>query len=336
MDVNRLKEIYDSFKDKKIAVVGDLMLDTYVWGKVSRISQEAPVQVVQIQKKTYTPGGAANVMRNIIALGGKVSGYGIIGNDENGKLLKSLLTENSINHNSVYVDSTRQTTEKKRVISSSQQLIRIDYEDLHPVSDDLKKQLIDDLKREIQERKIDGIIFEDYAKGLLDKTMVQQIAAMALENRIFMALDPHPSQSLDVKGLNLITPNRNEAFQLAGIYGYTPTQPVEKDKSLKKVAAKLQEKWDCAHLLITLGAQGMALFNSKNEFTVIPTITQEVFDVSGAGDTVISAFSLSLLGNATPLEAAEIANHAAGVVVGKVGTVSVSIEDLYNSFDAHE
>lgn len=333
MKKERLNNIIEAFNGKNVAVIGDLMLDVYVWGKASRISQEAPVPVVLVNKKTSCLGGASNVMRNVATLGGSVKAFGVVGNDENGQLVRSLLADYSIDASSVFTDPARQTIEKQRVIAGTQQLVRIDYENTVPVDDSLRARIVEGLIDMIEKKEIDAVIFEDYAKGLLDSATMDRISAAAKKAGIISALDPHPDHPNQVSNLTLMTPNRMEAFGLAGVYiRKEDGAPVKCDEQLQEVARKLKETWAPEYLLITLGAQGMALFEKKGGFFAIPTIAREVFDVSGAGDTVIAAFTLALLGGATAAEAAEIANHAAGVVVGKIGTVTVTIEELFESF----
>ncbi len=332
LSFEKLESILESCKGRKIAVAGDLILDVYLWGSASRISQEAPVPVVRVKKRTHSLGGAANVMRNVVTLGGSVYAAGVTGSDDNGKTVRELLGFYGIDASSVYDDEGRKTTEKQRVIAGSQQLVRIDHEDVFPISDELRKRFVADLKRLIKDKLVDAIIFEDYAKGMLNAEMLQEVTDEACRAGVITALDPHPGHPLEVKNLTLMTPNRSEAFGLAGIYCYDPVSPVSEDKNLREVADILMQKWTPDCLLITLGAQGMALFRKDKEPVVIPTKAREVFDVSGAGDTVISAFTLALAGGADPIEAAEISNHAAGVVVGKIGTVSVTVEELKDSF----
>ena len=332
MDLKRFKEISSKFKDKNIAVVGDLMLDVYVWGKASRISQEAPVPVVRSREITRNLGGAANVMRNIVSLGGKVLACGVVGEDENARILLSLLQENNIDSSLIYSDKSRCTIEKQRVIAGNQQIVRIDFEDIHPLEVEIRQQLVDDLTRKIRKSELDAIIFEDYAKGLLCENLLQQITDEAGKAGVVVALDPHPGHNLKIKGLNLMTPNRMEAFGLAGIYCHDPVTDVKKDNYLIQVADQLRELWGPDHLLITLGGLGMALFTPDGEFVHIPTQAKEIFDVSGAGDTVIAAYTIALLGGADGVEAAKIANHAAGIVVGKMGTASVAIDELLENF----
>lgn len=333
MKKDKIIELVSLFKDRRIAVLGDLMLDVYVWGSASRISPEAPVPVVQIKRKTCCLGGAANVMRNAVTLGGKVAAFGIIGEDGNGEAVRNLLAEYEIADDYIYSDKQRKTTEKQRVIAGSQQLLRIDYEDVSHVNDEIRRQIIADMLQLVNDRAIDAIIFEDYGKGLLEERMLQTICDAAKQQGIITALDPKPGHLMKVNGLSVIKPNRKEAFAMAGCFDNADGIPVEEDQGLKDVAAKLLKDWEPEYLLISLAAQGMALFAHDGSLKVIPTVAREVYDVSGAGDTVIAAFTLALASGASAAEAAEIANHAAGIVVGKVGTVTVSAEELINSFN---
>jgi len=329
---SRLKNIINSFKSKRIAVVGDLILDVYLWGNATRISQEAPVPVMQVKKRTERLGGAANVMCNIVTLGSRAFAYGVTGADTNAVHLKDMMKKLNIDVSAVLEDKNRITTEKQRVMAASQQLVRIDNEDLHDVNAELRELLVELLIKAIKNKEIDAIIFEDYAKGMLGSKMAKEITEAAINADVMIGLDPHPGHPLNIKNITIMTPNKSEAFGLAGIYHYDTESEHEEDAALEKVAACIQKKWNPKYLLITLGAKGMALFAQGQASVIIPTMAREVFDVSGAGDTVIAAFTLALLAGASALEAAEIANHAAGVVVGKVGTVSVTIEELYNSF----
>ena len=336
MKTERVKQIIAQFGDKKIAVVGDVMVDSYVWGDANRISPEAPVPVVHVKNKTQCLGGAANVMRNVITLGGNVDAHGVYGDDTTGKDLKELMDGYGIEHSEMVLDLTRRTIEKQRVMAGGQQLVRIDYEDLGEVSTEVRVKVVNQLIKQIEDKSVDAIIFEDYAKGLLDASMIEKVLKKAKDFGVKVALDPHPGHPLHVNGLTLMTPNRNEAFGLAGMYCSEPISPVEDDKALMDVATRLRETWNPDYLLITLGAQGMALFEKDGGFISIPTQAQEVYDVSGAGDTVISAFTMALLSGASGEEAAIFANHAAGVVVGKVGTVSVEIDEVVESFVKEE
>lgn len=332
MNRERLSNIIRTAGSRKIAVIGDLMLDVYVWGRANRISQEAPVPVVQVGRQTQTLGGASNVMRNIVSLGGSVMPFGVIGNDEAGKKLLSLFAAQGIDSDFVVSDPGRITTQKQRVIAGTQQLVRIDYENIEPVSESIRSNLTEELIRTIEKDEVHAVIFEDYAKGVLNRECVDAINKASLKKGLITALDPHPSQPFEVRDLTLMTPNRQEAFALSGTYHKEPVRPVMNDAALMGVAEKIMKKWNPRFLLITLGAEGMALYEKGRDCLVVPTRAREVFDVSGAGDTVIASFVMALLGGADPAEAAEISNHAAGVVVGKIGTASIAVDELFQSF----
>lgn len=333
MKKKRLTQIVDKFRGLRIAVVGDLMLDVYIWGKASRISPEAPVPVVQVKKQNCCLGGAANVMRNVVTLGGKVKAYGVIGDDPDGREMQERFKDYAIDSSTLSVDGTRRTTKKQRIIASAQQLLRVDFEDTEKIGDGIRREIIAGVKKLIKSRAVDAIIFEDYGKGVLNEKMLVQIIESARKNQIITALDPNPGHLFKVKGLSVMKPNRSEAFALTGTFPQENGMPVEKDRQLHTVAARLLKEWEPDYLIISLAAQGMALFRKGRKMVVIPTKAREVYDVSGAGDTVIAAFTLALCAGADPVEAAEIANHAAGIVVGKVGTVTVSKDELLESFN---
>jgi D-beta-D-heptose 7-phosphate kinase/D-beta-D-heptose 1-phosphate adenosyltransferase len=272
-------------------------------------------------------------MLNVAKLGGDVRAFGFTGDDSKGKRLKSLLKDNGIDDTSVITDAERMTTEKQRIVAGGQQLVRIDFEDNFQAGPEIKKQLVSCLKDTIESGSLDAVIFEDYAKGAIDRDMLRDVAEVAAEAGVMTALDPHVRQLLEVPGLTLLKPNRVEAFALAGVYCRDAVDPPENDDALRRVAEKLFSRWSPRYLLISLGAQGLALFEKGGEFHFIPTKAKEVYDVSGAGDTVMSAFMLSLTGGATGREAAVVANNAAGIVVGKAGTATVTAEELRESFD---
>jgi len=327
----RLVELVQAFPGKRIAVIGDLMLDVYVWGRATRISPEAPVPIVQVKNRTQCLGGAANVMRNVATLGGSSEAFGMIGDDSNGKAMLGMLNDYHIGTTGVMVDPARRTTEKQRIIAGTQQLLRIDYEDLEEAPATCRQGIVDRVKALLRDRALDAVIFEDYAKGLLESGMAQEIVDAARAAGVIVALDPNPKHPLLLKGLTVMKPNRAEAFALAGRYSGDTGAAPEQDAELKAVADFLMAEWHPEYLLISLAAQGLALFDRHGGFTVIPTLAREVFDVSGAGDTVIAAYTLALTAGATGVEAARIANHAAGIVVGKVGTVPVAAAEVLNS-----
>ncbi len=323
MKANKLISIIDRFRKKRIAVIGDLMLDVYLWGRATRISPEAPVPVVSIDRTSSCLGGAANVMRNLVTLGGSALAFGMIGDDADGRELCRQLAEYGINPESVCVDPMRQTTHKQRVIAGTQQLLRVDHEDASPAPVRLREAITEKVLALIEAGEVDAVIFEDYAKGLLSDEMLAAIVPAAARRGIITALDPKPGNLSPVRGLTVIKPNRQEAVAMAALPpGNTP------ETELDGVAARLQQQWEPEYLLISLAAEGMALYDRKGMKTVIPTRAREVFDVSGAGDTVVAAFTLALAAGAAPAEAAEIGNYAAGIVVGKVGTVPVAADEV--------
>ena len=318
-----LLKYVDRFADMRIAVLGDLMLDVYFWGDANRISPEAPVPVVDVKRITRCLGGAGNVMSNVVTLGGSSLAFGMIGNDEGGKHLLAELDRFGIDRAGVLVDEGRRTTEKQRVLAGHQQLLRLDHEDIGSASAEIRDELVERVLSLIRNRKIDGLIFEDYHKGLLSEAMLETIVPEAVRYGVRTALDPKPGSLLPVPGLTVIKPNRSEAVKMCGLDN-------AESLPLDTVAAALLEKWQPEFLLISLAQDGMALFNRNGGKTVIPTRAREVFDVSGAGDTVVASYMLSLTAGASPEEAAEISNYAAGVVVGKVGTSPLSADELRN------
>lgn len=309
----RAQQIINSFKNRKILVIGDLILDRYLWGEVERISPEAPVPVVDVKKETVNPGGASNVAWNISSLGGKVFMAGVIGDDENGKILENLLLEKNIKPLCV-VDKKRPTTEKTRIIAVSQQLLRIDRES----KDKVPEEITEKLKKEIAQiiSDIEGIIISDYGKGVITPELMEEIKKTG--KPVFV--DPKPSNFNLYKNITTMTPNRKEAYQLV---------KAEKDRSVESVGREIMDKLEIDNLLITLGSEGMALFSQK-DITKIPAKAKKVFDVTGAGDTVISVLTLAKLSGASWEEAALLANYAAGYVVGEIGTATVSQSTLIN------
>ena len=307
------------------------MIDSYIWGSVERISPEAPVPVVQVTKTSCCLGGAANVMRNIVTLGGKVDAFGLVGDDDNGKLMRQLLAEYNIDPAGVLTDPERPSIRKERVICGSQQLLRIDYENPVDASESLRKTLAEKLKNSIRSKSVQAVILEDYAKGLFSESMVQDIIDCANECGVITVLDPNPRNRMYLHGLTVMKPNRNEAFAMANMTATMPHGDASQDKSLQEVARIIGSQWQVKHLLISLAAQGMALFNSDNTCKIIPTRAREVYDVSGAGDTVVATAALALAAGAEASDAAELANYAAGIVVGQLGTATVSAAELEES-----
>ncbi len=327
MSATKFHAILSHFPECRIAVLGDMMLDVYLWGKVTRISPEAPVPVVNVNRRTSCLGGAANVMRNVATLNAHAHAFGTVGNDPTADELLASLAEYRIRCDAVERDPSRRTTEKRRVIAGAQQLCREDYEDVHPVDDAIRRRMVNRIVDLIRNGELDAVIFEDYRKGMLAEWMLEEVVAEARRAKVVTALDPKPGSMKPVRGITVMKPNRVEAFALAGVEDGPGGDPAS-DAALSEAAARLMESWQPEHLLISLAAQGMALYDRSLRPQVIPTRAREVFDVSGAGDTVTATFALSLVSGATPVEAAELANLAAGVVVGKMGTVPVRFEEL--------
>ena len=331
MNVRRLQEILARAGSRRIAVIGDLMLDEYVWGKVGRISPEAPVPVVQVSSESFYPGGAANVARNLREFIGQVSVVGLIGSDRGGRQLRELLAEQNIDTADAIQDPDFPTIVKTRIIARNQQVVRVDREQIRSPSPALVAQIVETARKRLPQ--IDAVIFEDYGKGFLTFELVRQISDDAMAAGKIVSGDPNPHHPVPWKNITAIKPNRSEAFLAAGVPWSDPVEPASEDKPLLQVGEALLRKWDTKLLLITLGEQGMMLFQTGQKPHHSPTKARQVFDVSGAGDTAIALFTLALCCDASPVEAAEIANHASAVVVAKLGTATVTREELIASFD---
>ncbi len=325
----RIQEIVASFRDQQILVVGDLMLDQYIHGKVDRISPEAPVPVVRVTHEENVPGGASNVAWNIKSLGGTVTVAGILGKDQDAETLKRLLLQEGVSIEPVICDEEMATTVKTRVVAERQQVVRIDRDregSYYP------KDLLQIFCKRLENvaKQATGIIIEDYGKGLVEQDVVDCVLKTAKETDIPVGFDPKDNHALNVSGVTLATPNLHEAFLAAGIR--EPNSITEDDPSLQIVGKILLKKWKPEHLLMTLGPLGMCLLTQGHKSQHVPTRAREVFDVSGAGDTVMAMCLLALSAGASFYEAAECANAAAGVVVGKLGTATCSKEELLDCF----
>jgi D-beta-D-heptose 7-phosphate kinase/D-beta-D-heptose 1-phosphate adenosyltransferase len=331
MNLTRLERIFGRAPAKRILVIGDLMLDEFVWGKVGRISPEAPVPVVEVTGESFYPGGAANVARNLREFVDRVSVVGMIGKDRSGEQLRELLAEQKIDIINSVEDKSFRTIVKTRIIARHQQVVRVDRERIIGPSSRQIAKVVGAVKKNLSE--IDAIIFEDYAKGFLTGELVSQIAHDTRATAKLVAADPNSRNLIDWRGMTVVKPNRTEAFLAAGIPWRDPDEFPEKDVDLVRAGTILLEKWDAKYILITLGEQGMMLFQSNEPPHHIPTKARQVFDVSGAGDTAIALFTLALVCDATPVEAAEIANHGSAVVVGKLGTATVTRDELFASFE---
>ena len=319
MNIGKLRRIIPRFSDVKIMVIGDLILDEFVWGDVSRISPEAPVPVVWVKSESFMPGGAANVANNIASLGATVYIAGVVGNDERAGMLKEALREKGINTDGVITDDSRPTTLKTRVVAHHQQVVRIDREKIEAISSDILDKIIFYIKGMIGE--MDAIVIEDYGKGVISAKLLKEILAIAKKKKKIITVEPKEEHFSYYKGVTAITPNHHEAARAVGIN-------IKDNESILKIGIALLKKLNCEGVLVTLGENGMRLFQKNGAITHIPTVAQEVFDVSGAGDTVISVFTLALGLGVNMKDAAYISNIAAGIVVGKVGIAVITQEEL--------
>lgn len=314
----RLLNILDNFKNKKILVIGDIMLDKYIWGDVSRISPEAPVQVVNVVKETYAPGGASNVASNASALNADVFMAGIAGNDDSGKILLGELKKIGVNTDGILTDNDKPTTQKVRVMGRGQQLLRVDYESREHVHHDIEKGLTKFLEKII--RCADVVVISDYAKGVITKELSNKIKEFAGKCQKAVIVDPKPEHMDFYSDVALITPNNAEASEMAGIKDGG-------DDSIAKIGSALLKRLN-TNVFVTRGEKGMSLFEKDGSVTHIPANAREVYSLIGAGDTVVAAIALAVASGASLKEAATLANIAGGIKVGKIGTASVSIEEI--------
>ena len=316
---NKLFNIISKFRFQKVLVLGDIILDHYVWGLAQRLSPEAPVPVVWLNKETYLLGGAANVANNIKSLGAEVLLCGITGKDLYAHIVFDLLKKEGINFKGVFKINTRPTTLKTRVIASHQQVVRIDREDISEFDGGLKKRIINFVKRNI--KYVDALIIEDYGKGVINKDIVVEVVNLCKNDKKIVTVDPKEDHFQFYKNIDAITPNKKEASIGTGIN-------IKTSQDLDKAGIKLCQDLGIKTVLITLGEEGMVLYEKGRKISSIPTVAREVFDVTGAGDTVISCFTLGLCAGATSIEAATLANYAAGIVVGRLGASAVSTKEL--------
>ncbi len=326
----RVRQLLTGARKHPIVVLGDVMLDQFIWGNVARISPEAPVPVVDFVRESFMPGGAANVARNLTALEVPTELLGVIGRDQAGQQIKRLLTSHRIGCAGVLASSTRATSVKTRIVAHTQQVVRIDRETRDGLDDKLTTRLLEALEPLLAHAS--AVIVGDYGKGVVTQSLVEQLKVLCRPRAIWLSLDPKPVHRLNLSDLSLITPNRKETFELAGIPDETRSADPLSDPNLLRAAERLLNQLGPALLLVTLGELGMLLCQRRQPPFYIPTLAQEVFDVSGAGDTVIASFTLAIASGASPVEAAILSNHAAGLVVGKVGTATVSSEELIASF----
>jgi len=308
-----------NFRGKRILVVGDLMLDRFIWGSVSRISPEAPVPVVEIRKESTCLGGAANVATNIRSLGGTPVPLGILGDDFEGKRLREEFRRLGSPLGGLIVEKGRPTSIKTRIIAHHQQVCRTDREDRSPIPASLQSRIADRFRAALP--SVDAVVVSDYAKGLITASLLKQILPLAKAARKIVCIDPKLRDFSVYRPATIITPNAAEAEHASGV-------AISGTQDLIRAGKKILRQSGIEHLLITRGEEGMALFESNSRVTHIPTVAQEVFDVTGAGDTVISTLALSLVSGLSMLAAAVLSNIAAGIVVGKLGTASATPDEL--------
>ena len=330
MEIERLRQLLPAFSSKRILVIGDVMLDEFIWGKVSRISPEAPVPVVEVTGESAYPGGAANVARNLRAFCADALVMGVVGTDRHAESLRTLLLDLGLGLDSLIAEDSFQTIVKTRIVARHQQMVRVDREKITPAPPARLALALSQLEKILP--TVDAVIFEDYAKGFLTQEFVDLATARILAAGKIVTADPNPQNPIAWRGLTAIKPNRTEAFRCANIVESDPETDFLPNSQLTLVSQCLLEKWQAEYLLITLGEQGMVLFEKNRAPYHIPTQAREVYDVSGAGDTAIALFTLALAAGATAREAAEISNHASSVVVGKLGTATLTPGELTDSF----
>lgn len=306
--------------DKKpnILVIGDLMIDHYLWGSCDRISPEAPVQVVNVKKESSVLGGAGNVINNLFALGANVDVISVMGDDAVANELKSLLEKIEVSSSNLIVEENRKTSKKSRLIASQQQVLRYDMESIDDISEQSSNKILENLKVNIE--KYDSIILSDYGKGVLTTNLTKEIIKIANENKVKVLVDPKGKDYSKYKGSYTLTPNKKEAMEATNI-------DIKDEKSLVKALEDLKQKCDLEVSLITLSENGIAIL--KDELIVKPTVAREVYDVTGAGDTVIASIAFALGNDLNIEEAISFANLAAGVVVGKIGSATASLDEIY-------
>lgn len=317
----RLNTLRKKFLNRRIAVVGDMMLDCYFWGEVKRISPEAPVPVVEVGNEFYRFGGAANVALNISKLGGIPVPVGVIGQDNYGTIFTSLVEESKIRYDGIMVDEERPTTAKTRVIADSQHVVRIDKESKQNINKKTQAKVYSFLEKNIKD--LDGIILQDYNKGVLTASLIEKIISLANKNKVLVTVDPKFSNFFTYKNVTVFKPNKKEAEDVLGM-------KIKSLDDLKSAGAKILKKLNSKYLLLTLGEDGIAVFEKGKKFRQMPTKARKVADVSGAGDTVISTLTMALAAGANILEASYLANYAGGIVCEEVGIIPIERNKLFD------
>lgn len=323
-DRARLARSLERFTRIRLLVVGDLMLDRYVWGRVERISPEAPVPVVSIESESIHLGGAANVAHNIVSLGAMAELAGVIGKDEEGQRFLHLLQSKGMSAGGIVADGERPTTHKTRVIGQHQQVLRIDREQKRPIAGPTHREMIDFIHR--RAGAVSAVIVSDYAKGVVTKDLMSEIVKIGRQNNIPVIVDPKTGQFPFYRGATVVTPNALEAFQAASLYNVPGATP--QSDGLIEAGETLRKRLGNEAILITRGERGMTLIDSESGVTQIPTVARDVFDVTGAGDTVIATFTLGIAAGLTRRDAAVLSNFAAGIVVRHLGAATLDTAQL--------
>jgi len=318
----RLRQLKENFNGKRIAIVGDMMLDIYYWGDVKRISPEAPVPVLEVENEIYRFGGAANCALNITKLSGIPEPIGIIGYDNYGSIFTSLLSEFNIDSHGIIEDDKRPTTAKTRVIADSQHIVRIDKESKEVVSKSIQNKIFNYVKSIIKD--LDGIILQDYNKGVLSEELITQIIELANKNKKLITVDPKFHNFFSYKNVTVFKPNKKEAEDVLGM-------KIISDEDISLAGNTLLKKLNAKNILLTLGEKGIAVFEKGKPEKRMPTKARKVADVSGAGDTVISTLTIALAARANIYEASYLANYAGGIVCEEVGIVPIEIDKLFDT-----
>ncbi|HEY3027892.1 MAG TPA: D-glycero-beta-D-manno-heptose-7-phosphate kinase [Pyrinomonadaceae bacterium] len=317
----RAGELLNTMRDRKIVVFGDVMLDEFVWGDVTRISPEAPVPVVNVQRESIHLGGAANVLANLISLGARASVTGIVGIDAAGERIRATLRATGAGDDLLIADANRPTTTKTRIIAHNQMVVRADRERRSPVDDTIAARVVSLISEALTDA--DALVISDYDKGVVTPGILAKVLPLAYE-RVPVLIDPKLRNFDSYRPATLVTPNHHEALRLANIEEDT-------DDGLTRAAQLIRARITCDAVLITRGDRGMMLLEGKQEPVFVETAAREVYDVTGAGDTVIATLAAALAAGASTIEAAVLANHAAGIVVGKLGTETASVDEILAS-----
>ncbi|MGH2568647.1 MAG: D-glycero-beta-D-manno-heptose-7-phosphate kinase, partial [Bacteroidota bacterium] len=323
---HRLQTLFDKLTGKRVAIVGDLMLDRYYWGSVTRLSPEAPVPVVEVASESTRLGGAANVANNIASLGGVPLMVGVIGNDTGGQILRGIIEENRFPTEGIVVDTSRPTTVKTRVIAHHQHVVRIDQEVKHEIGEEIQEKIVSILRAIID--RLDAIILEDYNKGVIIKKLIPELVALARRRGKIITVDPKFNNFFEYKNVTVFKPNRSETEEALGCR-------LVDQEAIERAGQELVARLGADSVLLTLGERGMSLFERTGTVTQVPTRARHVADVSGAGDTVISTLTMALAAGADVREAAALANFAGGVVCGEVGIVPIERKALYEAVMEH-